>query len=243
MRQGHTMETHDHTIETHGHTIETHGRVSLWYVAILIIFLMPFNLFANDYEDEESSVGISGNIKSFNYIYHYFDNIPFSTLEKNTPYASNNSKINIKVDYSPSDIFSSTMSYHIGTTTQNSGITLFNNMTSPSSSYRAFDLPININSNNSETLFTQNLNRLNFKIVYSFLELTIGRDAISKGSAQSINPTDLFSPFSRQNLDTEEKIGIDLVRARFSLGNFSGIDLAYIIGEDFEINKSAFLLS
>lgn len=218
-------------------------RASLYLFMIMMLFLMPFYLLANDFDDDEPSIEISGNIKTFNYIYQYINTVPFSTIEKNTPYASNNSKINIKVDYSPNNIFKSTVSYHLGNISENKNISLFNNSTSPSSSYRIKDLPIYINSANSETLFTQNLNRLNFKIVYSILELTIGRDALSKGSAKSINPTDLFSPFSMQNLDTEEKIGVDLIRVRLSLGDFSGLDMAYIMGKDLELNKSAFLFS
>ncbi len=212
-------------------------------IVILLSFLFSFSLFADDFDEDEKNYEISGNLKSFNYIYHYFSDIPFSTLKKGTPYGSNSTKVNIKLDYFPSDIFKTSISYHIGTLTQNRSIAAFNSFITPSSGYRVIDLPKNINLDNSETLFPQNLNRAYIKIIYSFLELTIGRDAISKGSAKAINPTDLFSPFSIQNLDTEEKIGIDLVRARFNLGDFSAIDTAYIMGKDFEFKESAFLLS
>jgi hypothetical protein len=86
----------------------------------------------------------------------------------------------------------------------------------------------------------QNLDRASVSLRSQSVDLTIGRQAIAWGSARVINPTDVLAPFSFEALDTEDRIGIDAVRARIPLGTLSEIDAGYIFGRDFDFSNSAF---
>jgi hypothetical protein len=72
-----------------------------------------------------------------------------------------------------------------------------------------------------------------------FGDVYAGRQAISWGSARIINPTDIIAPYSVSNLNTEEKRGVDALRLRMPVGAMSEIDLGYVAGEEFKLNKSA----
>lgn len=86
----------------------------------------------------------------------------------------------------------------------------------------------------------QNLDRAAVTVRSKKVDWTIGRQAIAWGSARVVNPTDILAPFTFETLDTEDRIGIDAVRARIPLGNLSEIDAGYILGRDLEFNQSAF---
>ncbi|MBN1153697.1 hypothetical protein JXB12_02110, partial [candidate division KSB1 bacterium] len=72
-----------------------------------------------------------------------------------------------------------------------------------------------------------------------FADIYIGRQAIAWGSARTINPTDIVAPFTFEELDTEERIGVDALRVRIPMGFMGEIDLGYVAGNDFEMDQSA----
>ena len=57
------------------------------------------------------------------------------------------------------------------------------------------------------------------------VDLTLGRQAISWGSAWFWKPTDRFSPFSPMDVDPDVKRGVDAARAEVYLGQTTSLDL------------------
>ncbi len=84
-----------------------------------------------------------------------------------------------------------------------------------------------------------NLDRASVQISTEFADISIGRDAIAWGSARVINPTDVVAPYNFDQLDTEDRIGVDAIRIRIPVGVLGEIDSGYIIGDNFDFGKSA----
>jgi hypothetical protein len=57
-----------------------------------------------------------------------------------------------------------------------------------------------------------------------------------------VNPTDIVVPYSFDQLDTEERRGVDAVRVRIPTGIMGEVDMGAISGEDFDPEKSAVFL-
>ncbi len=85
-----------------------------------------------------------------------------------------------------------------------------------------------------------NLDRVYATIELDRLDLYVGRQPIAFGSARVINPTDVIAPYSYEALDTEDRVGVDAVRARVPLGFMGELDVGYVFGKDFEAEQSAF---
>jgi hypothetical protein len=100
--------------------------------------------------------------------------------------------------------------------------------------YRLSDIKSELGSDNDKTLSVQNLDRLNLQWQLDQGDLTIGRQAITFGSARILNPTDVFLPFDVRVLNTEYRIGIDAVRFQKPIGQLSEIDLGYVFGDNSE---------
>ncbi len=91
-------------------------------------------------------------------------------------------------------------------------------------------------------LIYHNLDRLNISISTEAADIYIGRQAIAWGSGKMINPTDVIAPYSFDELNSEERIGVDAIRLRIPVGPMEEFDIGYLIGEDFKFNNSAFYL-
>lgn len=87
-----------------------------------------------------------------------------------------------------------------------------------------------------------NLDRASINYSAAFADISIGRDAIAWGSARIINPTDVVAPFSFDQLDTEDRVGVDAIRVRIPIGVLGEVDTGYVIGENFAYDKSALFL-
>lgn len=87
-----------------------------------------------------------------------------------------------------------------------------------------------------------NLDRFFFTVKLKWADIFLGRQAIAWGSARVINTTDIIAPFSFNELDTEERRGVDAIRVRIPLGMMDELDLGYVAGADFSREKSAFFL-
>ena len=87
-----------------------------------------------------------------------------------------------------------------------------------------------------------NLDRAFLQYSADFADISIGRDAIAWGSARVVNPIDVLTPFTYDQLDTEDRIGVDAVRVRIPIGAMGECDTGYIFGEGFDFEKSAFFL-
>jgi hypothetical protein len=84
-----------------------------------------------------------------------------------------------------------------------------------------------------------NLDRAYVRLSIKRSDIFVGRQPIAWGSARFINPTDVIAPYGFQELDTEERIGVDAVRVNYQLGQLSEIGLGYVSGSNFEVQNSA----
>ena len=87
-----------------------------------------------------------------------------------------------------------------------------------------------------------NLDRASVQFSTDFADFSIGRDAIAWGSARIINPTDIIAPYTYDQLDTEDRVGVDTIRVRIPIGVMGEVDTGYIFGDKFKFNKSAVFL-
>ncbi|MBN1895562.1 hypothetical protein JW906_13775 [bacterium] len=112
--------------------------------------------------------------------------------------------------------------------------------------YRATDLhsrlyPSKKEDTESFGLF-QNLDRAFLTLKTGWADLDIGRQAIAWGSARAVNPTDVIAPFTFEDLDTEDRIGVDAVRLRIPMGFMGELDAGAVFGKDFQYPNSAWYL-
>jgi hypothetical protein len=86
----------------------------------------------------------------------------------------------------------------------------------------------------------QNLDRALMELRTGPADLILGRQPIAWGSSRAISPSDILAPFRYEELDTEDRTGVDAVRARIPIGFMGEADFGYVFGEDFEAENSAF---
>ena len=115
-----------------------------------------------------------------------------------------------------------------------------------SSRYRVVDFDARIYPNADAAIGSvgiyHNLDRAAVQFSTDFADLSIGRDAIAWGSARIINPTDIIAPYTYDQLDTEDRVGVDAVRVRIPVGVMGEVDTGYIFGNNFDFDKSAVFL-
>ena len=115
-----------------------------------------------------------------------------------------------------------------------------------SSRYRVADFEASIYPREDEPVgsvsITHNLDRAAVQFSTEFADISIGRDAIAWGSARIVNPTDIIAPFTYDQLDTEDRIGVDALRIRIPVGVMGEVDTGYILGSNFDFDKSAAFL-
>ena len=109
-------------------------------------------------------------------------------------------------------------------------------------SYRLSDIDSTLSSTENKTQIYQNLDRLNLQLQLEQGDLTIGRQAISFGSARIVNPTDVFLPFDVQTFNTEYRTGVDAVRFQRPLGELGELDVGVVLGDGADSDKSAAFL-
>ncbi len=78
----------------------------------------------------------------------------------------------------------------------------------------------------------QNLDRFNAVLSLSWLEATVGRQAISHGSGRLFNPTDIFAPVSPYTTYSEYKAGVDAVRLTKPVGEELELEFYAVAHED-----------
>jgi hypothetical protein len=112
--------------------------------------------------------------------------------------------------------------------------------------YRAVDLdsrlyPLEGDPVKSFAIF-QNLDRAHLTINSQYADVYLGRQAIAWGSARVINPTDVIVPYAFNELDVEDRVGVDGIRVRMPIGLMEELDAGWVFGEDFDLPNSAIFL-
>ena len=89
---------------------------------------------------------------------------------------------------------------------------------------------------------SHNLDRLLVTFRLPWADIHVGRQAIAWGSSRVINPTDVIAPFAFNELDTEDRRGVDAVRLRIPLGMMDELDMGWITGKNLDFGESALYL-
>ena len=159
-----------------------------------------------------------------------------------------NNRLRLNCTYAPFDTFSFDLSYDFAPRIQDPS--LFSEppiaASTDSLRYRVvdFDSAIYPGTNDPVGSFGlfQNLDRASIAYVADFGDITIGRQAIAWGSARVVNPTDVIAPYAYNQLDTEDRIGVDAIRVQIPIGALGEFDTGYVFGENLRVEKSAFFL-
>ena len=159
-----------------------------------------------------------------------------------------NNRLRLNCGYIPTDAFSFDLSYDFASRIQDPS--LFSELPiaagADSLRYRVadFDTTIYPDEDDPEGSFGlfQNLDRVSVAYGADFGDITIGRQAIAWGSARVVNPTDVIAPYAYNQLDTEDRLGVDAIRVQIPIGVLGEFDTGYVFGENLAFEKSAFFL-
>ena len=206
-------------------------------VLVLIICLMTMPLMR--ITDAEFRVG--GYYKNFSTLFNSpFPEAPMTGIVVN--------RLRLNLSHAPTDTLSFAFAYDFTPRVQDP--LLFSE--SPfavgvaSSHYRVVDFDALIYPNPDAAMGSvgiyHNLDRAAVQFSTDFADFSIGRDAIAWGSARIINPTDIIAPYTYDQLDTEDRVGVDAVRVRIPVGVMGEVDTGYILGNNFDFDKSAVFL-
>jgi hypothetical protein len=95
--------------------------------------------------------------------------------------------------------------------------------------YRMLDMTWNaVHENTLSSYFS--IDRANMKFRLHNADITIGRQAISFGSAWFWNPLDVFYPFDAQAIDRDYKSGADAIKLDIPIGTLSGVNFVTVFG-------------
>ena len=192
-------------------------------------------------EPANADLEISGYYKNFSI---GFD----SPLPDEALIGAVNNRLRLNCAYAPADAFSFDLSYDFGCRIQDPSLFSEPAVAGAADSLRYrvvdFDSAIYTGENDpaaSLGLF-KNLDRAAVAYSADFGDITIGRQAIAWGSARVVNPTDVIAPYAYDQLDTEDRIGVDAIRVQIPIGVLGEFDTGYVFGEDLAFEKSAFFL-
>lgn len=157
-------------------------------------------------------------------------------------------RLRLNLSYAPTDALSFAFAYDFTPRIQDP--TLFSEapiaVGTASSRYRAADFDSPIYPSEEEPIGSvgiyHNLDRASIQFSTDFADISLGRDAIAWGSARVINPTDVVAPYTYDQLDTEDRVGVDAIRVRIPVGVMGEVDTGYIFGPNFDFDKSAVFL-
>ena len=157
-------------------------------------------------------------------------------------------RLRLNLSYAPADALSFAFAYDFTPRVQDP--LLFSQspfaVSVASSRYRVADFEARIYPGADEPVGSvgiyHNLDRAFVQYSTDFADFSIGRDAIAWGSARIVNPTDVVAPYTYDQLDTEDRVGVDAIRVRIPIGIMGEIDTGYIFGNKFDFHKSAVFL-
>lgn len=214
------------------------------FIILGAVFLVYQNVSA------EFPVSFTGYVKNFLVLYRYHDRdfALVAGLPSRTDFGAVNQRIRLVSEYSPTKRAKLSAAYDWSLRIQDRALyqtSPFLTISNPLD-YRIEDpdrqmYPRQNDEQGSFGIF-QNLDRLQLHIALPVADLYMGRQAIAWGSARIINPTDVLAPFAYDDLDTEDRIGIDAVRWRMPLGMLGEFDTGYVFGKNWKFSSSAFFV-
>ncbi len=221
------------------------GALQGGFAAVLGVFLLLG--FAGTVVHAADSVAVGGYVKDYLLFYDF----PASGLfgPASGVLAGDSSRFRIDATWRLNERISISGAYDFAPRIQDSQLNLIGTsfVGGIRSDYRAFDLdrvlyPDEAGQVRARFTILQNLDRAFLTFHLSFADLYVGRQAIAWGAAKVVNPTDVIAPFAYNELDVEDRVGVDAVRLRIPLGSLSELDAGYVFGHDFDFPDSAFFL-
>ena len=200
---------------------------------------------ASEESEKESLLHIRGYVKSFSVAFQ-----PARTNGAPEPelMGAVNNRLRLKFDWTPAKNISVQAAYNISPRIQDPALFAGSafGFQLDATAYRLTDLRERLLPRPDRPFGSfgvyQNLDRLFLSLKTKWGDISVGRQPIAWGSARVVNPTDIIAPFSFNELDKEERYGVDAVRWRVPLGTMSEIDAGYVFGRRFAFDKSAFYL-
>jgi len=210
------------------------------FLIILIVILNPKFVYS------ANKIDISGYLKNYFTVIKFpvtgMENSDQNKILIGAVYNSGYFKIFLK----PSKFFSVNIAYKFSMVIQDNILFEDPSQFQTTSVYRIDDVkkriyPVNGDSVRSFGIY-ENLDRLYFKFKPKFADIIIGRQPISWGVSRVFRPGDFLAPFSLNELDKEERYGLDAIRIRIPFGIMNEIDIGFIGGKDFKYANSAYYL-
>ncbi|MDZ7267673.1 MAG: hypothetical protein ONB48_16370 [candidate division KSB1 bacterium] len=192
------------------------------------------------------AVACAGQYKSFFVVFHLPDYDSPAALPLPTDWGAVYNRLRLQLSWQHSDWLVLHAAYDLSPRVQDP--VLFENRLTPTgidpAKYRAVDLRARLHPGRDSEVGSfaifQNLDRMLVELKTAPADILIGRQPIAWGSSRVLNPTDVLTPFVFQELDTEERVGIDAVRVRVPLSALAEFDAGYVFGENFAFTQSAF---
>ena len=159
-----------------------------------------------------------------------------------------NNRLRLNLAYAPIDTLSFDLAYDFAPRIQDPSLFSESPIVGAPDSFRYrvadFDSTIYPGKNDPVGSFGlfQNLDRASIAYSADFGDITIGRQAIAWGSARVVNPTDVVTPYAYNQLDTEDRIGVDAIRVQIPIGVLGEFDTGYVFGGNLAFERSAFFL-
>lgn len=196
----------------------------------------------------ESLFTVTGYYKNFSILFRMPEyKIPESSVSEPDLGAVNN-RLRIKMDFQPSDRFSFHLAYDLSAKIQDPYLfeegAFFSLWGLPE--YRFDDFRDRLYPEPGDPVSSfglyQNLDRFYVTLETDFADIFLGRQPIAWGSARFINPTDIIAPYAFNELDKEERWGVDAIRLRIPLGTMDELDLGFVAGKNFKSANNAFFI-
>ena len=199
-------------------------RTSGFWILALSLIILPSSGFPSD------TFEIGGYYKNFFTVFNSPGPEPIIGAVSN--------RVRINVSYHPSDLILFSTSYNLSPRIQDTS--LFEEQPTFAAinpfTYRVADLDSRVYPDEDDTVGSfgifQNLDLASIWLSTAVADISIGRQAIAWGSARVFNPTDAIAPFTFNELDTEDRIGVDAIRVRIPIGMLGELDTGYVFGED-----------
>ena len=159
-----------------------------------------------------------------------------------------NNRLRLNLAYAPIDTLSFDLAYDFAPRIQDPSLFSESPIVAATDSlhYRVADFDSTIYPDENDPVGSfglfHNLDRASIAYGADFGDITIGRQAIAWGSARVVNPTDVIAPYAYNQLDTEDRIGVDAIRVQVPIGVLGEFDTGYVFGENLAFEKSAFFL-
>lgn len=149
----------------------------------------------------------------------------------------------LKLSYVPQNYLSFNLAYLISPHWNSPAVVFDGASTTSPSPYRFHDFDQRLWPKAADELkklsLWHNLDRAYVRLSTGWADIFAGRQPIAWGSARFINPTDIVAPYGFQELDNEDRVGVDAAKINIPLGQMSEIGLGYIAGKDLEMENNA----